>query len=76
MAIVKRKNVSGGTYYFNTTTKKFASEAAYKRSKSAPLAKHKARSGGRPSENVCTIYGRELKVKHTSAAGRGLRKCR
>ena len=32
MSIVKRKNVSGGTYYFNTTTKKFASEAAYKKS--------------------------------------------
>jgi len=45
MSIVKRKNVSGGTYYFNTTTKKFASEAAYKRSKSAPIAKFKARKG-------------------------------
>ena len=75
MAIVKRKNVSGGTYYFNTTPKKFASEAAYKRSKSAPIAKFKARKG-KPSEGVCTTYGRELKVKQTSAAGRGLRKCR
>lgn len=75
MSIVKRKNVSGGTYYFNTTTKKFASEAAYKRSKSSPLSKFKARSG-KPSENVCSTYGKELKVKRTSAAGRGLRKCR
>jgi len=41
MSIVKRKNVSGGTYYFNTTTKKFASEASYKKSKSAPIANSK-----------------------------------
>lgn len=75
MAIVKRKNASGGTYYFNTTTKKFASEASYKRSKSAPIAKFKARKG-KPSEGTCSVYGRELKVKRTSAAGRGLRKCR
>ena len=75
MSIVKRKNVSGGTYYFNTTTKKFASEAAYKRSKSAPIAKSKARKG-KPSERVCSIFGRELKVQETSSAGRGLRKCR
>jgi hypothetical protein len=39
MSIVKRKNVSGGTYYFNTTTKKFASEAAYKRSKGTGMGK-------------------------------------
>ena len=75
MSIVKRKNVSGGTYYFNTTTKKFASEAAYKKSKSAPIAKFKARKG-KPSAGTCSTYGAELKVKHTSAAGRGLRKCR
>ena len=75
MSIVKRKNAKGGVYYFNTTTKKFASEAAYKRAKSAPIAKTKARSG-RPSEAVCSKYGKELKVKQTSAAGRGLRKCR
>jgi len=76
MAIVKRKNAkTGGVYYFNTTTSKFASEAAYKKSKSAPIAKFKARKG-KPSEGTCTTYGRELKVKQTSAAGRGLRKCR
>ena len=75
MSIVKRKNVSGGTYYFNTTTKKFASEASYKKSKSAPIAKFKARKG-KPSEGTCSIFGRELKVKQTSSAGRGLRKCR
>ena len=75
MAIVKRKNASGKVYYFNTTTSKFASEASYKKSKSAPISKFKARKG-KPSEGTCTTYGRELKVKQTSAAGRGLRKCR
>jgi hypothetical protein len=75
MAIVKRKNAkTGGVYYFNTTTKKFASEAEYKRTKSAPIAKFKARKGA-PSENTCSIYGKELKVKGTSASGRGLVKC-
>jgi len=74
MSIVKRKNAKGGVYYFNTTTKKFASEQAYKRAKSAPISTAKARKG-KPSERVCTLYGRELKVKQTSAAGRGLRKC-
>ena len=75
MAIVKRKNASGKVYYFNTATSKFASEAAYKKSKSAPISKFKARKG-KPSEGTCSIFGRELKVKQTSAAGRGLRKCR
>ena len=75
MSIVKRKNAKGGVYYFNTTTKKFASEASYKKSKSAPIAKFQARKG-KPSQGGCSIYGRELKVKQTSAAGRGLRKCR
>jgi hypothetical protein len=75
MSIVKRKNAKGGVYYFNTTTSKFASEAAYKKSKSAPIAKFKARKG-KPSEGTCSIFGRELKVQKTSSAGRGLRKCR
>jgi hypothetical protein len=75
MSIVKRKNASGKVYYFNTATSKFASEAAYKRSKSAPISKFKARKG-KPSEATCSSYGAELKVKRTSAAGRGLRKCR
>jgi len=75
MSIVKRKNASGKVYYFNTATSKFASEAAYKRSKSAPISKFKARKG-KPSEGTCSIFGRELKVKQTSSAGRGLRKCR
>ena len=74
MSIVKRKNAKGGVYYFNTTTKKFASEEAYKRAKSAPIAKTKARSG-RPSEAVCSKYGKELKVKETSFSGKHLRDC-
>jgi len=74
MSIVKRKNAKGGIYYFNTTTKKFASESEYKRAKSAPIAKFKARKDA-PSENTCSLYGRELKTKETSAAGRGLLKC-
>ncbi len=75
MSIVKRKNKSGGVYYFNTTTSKFASESSYKKGKSAPIEKFKARKG-KPSKAGCTIYGRELVVKKTSNAGRGLRKCR
>jgi hypothetical protein len=75
MAIVKRKDKNDKPYFLNTTTGKRASEASYKKSKSAPIAKFKARKG-KPSESVCTTYGRELKTKQTSAAGRGLRKCR
>jgi hypothetical protein len=75
MAIVKRKNVSGGTYYFNTVTKKFASEESYKRSKSAPIAKYKARAG-KPSVAACSSAGKELKTLKTSSAGKRLRKCR
>ena len=76
MSIVKRKNPkTGKSYYFNTTTKKFASEADYKRTKSAPLSKFKARSG-KPSIATCSTAGRELKVKRTSRAGKTLRTCR
>jgi hypothetical protein len=75
MSIVKRKDKNDKPYFLNTTTGKRASEAAYKKAKSAPLAKSKARKG-KPSERVCSAYGRELKVQETTAAGRGLRKCR
>ena len=74
MAIVKRKSKSGSTYYFNTTTKKFASEASYKKSKSAPIDKYKARKG-QPSKATCSNYGSELKKKETSFAGKHLRDC-
>ena len=74
MSIVKRKNTSGKVYYFNTTTKKFASEASYKREKSAPIDKYKARKG-QPSKATCSNYGTELKKKETSFAGKHLRDC-
>mgnify|MGYP000285842145 CR=1 FL=1 len=75
MSIVKRKDKNDKPYFFNTSTGKRTTEAAYKRSKSAPIAKFKARKG-KPSAGTCSVYGAELKVKQTSAAGRGLRKCR
>jgi hypothetical protein len=74
MSIVKRKDKNDKPYFFNTSTGKRTSEAAYKRAKSAPIAKFKARKNA-PSENTCTLYGRELKKQNTSAAGRGLVKC-
>lgn len=75
MAIVKRKNPAGGVYYFNTVTKKFASESAYKKEKAAPLAKFKTRAGGKPSAAKCSTYGRKLSTKPTSTAGRNLKRC-
>jgi hypothetical protein len=74
MAIVKRKDKNEKSYFVNTSTGKRTSEAAYKRAKSAPISKYKARKGS-PSEATCSVYGRELKVKETSAAGRGLKNC-
>jgi hypothetical protein len=75
MSIVKKKDKNDKPYFINTSTGKRVSEASYKRAKAAPLAKSKARKG-KPSERVCSIFGRELKREETSAAGRGLRKCR
>ena len=74
MSIVKRKDKNENPYFFNTSTGKRTSEAAYKRAKSAPIAKFKARKGA-PSENTCSIYGKELKVKETSFSGKHLRDC-
>ena len=74
MSIVKRKDKNEKPYFFNTSTGKRTSEAAYKRAKAAPLAKSKARSG-RPSESVCSKYGKELKVKETSFVGKNLKNC-
>lgn len=74
MSIVKRKDKNEKPYFVNTNTGKRTSEAAYKRAKSAPIAKFKARKNA-PSENTCSLYGRELKTKGTSASGRGLVKC-
>ena len=74
MSIVKRKDKNDKPYFVNTNTGKRTSEAAYKRAKSAPISKFKARKNA-PSENTCTLYGRELKKQGTSASGRGLVKC-
>lgn len=74
MSIVKRKSATGGVYYFNTATKKFASEAAYKKQKAAPLAKYKTR-GSKPSAAKCSTYGRSLSKRPSSAAGRNLKRC-
>jgi len=79
MAIVKKKSKSGKVYYFNTATKKFASEAAYKRSKgqgsSVGKSKIKGKTG-RLTTKTCSTAGRNLKVRRTSSAGRTLRRCR
>jgi len=79
MSIVKRKNASGGIYYYNTTTSKFASEASYKRSKGTGMGKidsiFQARKG-KPSKAVCKVASKELRVEKTTAAGRRLRSCR
>jgi hypothetical protein len=75
MSIVKRKSASGSVYYFNTATKKFASEAAYKKQKAAPLSKFKTRAGGKPSAAKCSTYGRTLSKRPSSAAGRNLKRC-
>lgn len=75
MSIVKRKSASGSVYYFNTATKKFASEAAYKKQKAAPLSRFKTRAGGKPSAAKCSTYGRNLTKRPSSAAGRNLKRC-
>lgn len=73
MSIVRRKDSAGRTYYINTTTGKRATEASYKRSHSASKmskTQFKTKAG-----YACSSAGRDLKVKHTSSAGRRLRKC-
>lgn len=73
MSIVKRKNAKGGIYYFNTTTSKFASEAAYNRSKGATKSaktQFKTASG-----YACSAAGRALVKKRSSSAGKKLRTC-
>ena len=74
MAIVRRKSAkTGKVYYFNTTTSKFSSEDAWKRSNSSSK---KAKTQFKTSRGyACSSAGRDLKVKHTSSAGRRLRKC-
>ena len=76
MAIVKRKDVNGKIYYYNTTIMVRASEAAYKRSvgASSKLSIHQARKG-RPSEAFCSQAGSKLKKKNSSKAGAILHTC-
>jgi len=79
MAIVKKKGKGGKSFFWNTTTKKFASEAAYKRSKGqgASVGKSKIKGKtGRLTTKTCSTAGRNLKVRRTSSAGRTLRRCR
>ena len=77
MAIVKRKDKAGRSYYINTTTGLRTTEASYKRSASAKktLAPFMARSG-KPSKDFCKTASRTLRVKKTSRAGKALRSCR
>lgn len=80
MSIVKRTNKAGGTYYWNTSTNKFSTKAAY-----ASSVRGRASSTGRTVAKAaakavragnCSSFGRGLKVNQSSSAGRGLRcKC-
>jgi len=78
MAIVKRKDSAGRTYYINSNTGVRTTEASYKRSKTASknLGPFQLRAGGKPSNASCSSAGRTLKVKGTSASGKRLRSCR
>ena len=81
MAIVKRKDSAGRSYYQNLNTGKRTTEQAYKKSLSAKktLAPHMARKG-KPAQAVCNDYGYELKVsnpasKRATKYGKLLRSC-
>jgi hypothetical protein len=73
MSIVKRKDVLGRTYHFNTVTSKRTTEAAYKRSKGA--AKSAKTQFKTAKGYACSKAGRDLKTKMTSSAGKRLRSC-
>lgn len=66
MSIVKRKDVLGRTYYFNTTTSKRTTEASYKRSKGA--AKSAKTQFKTATGYACSKAGRDLKVKNSPKA--------
>jgi hypothetical protein len=76
MAIVKRKDKAGRSYYINTTTGLRTTEASFKRSKTAKktLSPFMARSG-KPSKDYCSTASRTLRTKKTSRAGKALRSC-
>ena len=74
MSIVKRKDSAGRNYYINTNTGKRTTEASYNRSKSSSkVAKTQFKTA---AGYACSSAGRNLKVKHSSAAGKKLRTCR
>lgn len=83
MAIVKRKDINGKTYYYDTTKMVRSSEVAYNRSKGA--AKKAKTQFKTPRDYACAsaarIMGKQAKDKKGpptrsgSAAGRKLRKC-
>lgn len=77
MAIVKRKDSAGRSYYINTTTGLRTTEASFKRSKTAKktLSPFMARSG-KPSKDYCSTAGKTLKKRPSSRAGKALRSCR
>ena len=74
MSIVKRKDILGRTYYYNTVAKKRSTEEAFNRSKGAAK---KAKTQFKTAKGyACSSAGRALKLTMTSSAGRRLRKCR
>lgn len=73
MSIVKRKDINGRTYYYNTVAKKRATEESFKRSKGA--AKSAKTQFKTAAGYACSRAGRDLKTKMTSSAGKRLRKC-
>lgn len=77
MAIVKRKNPkTGKPYYFNTVTKKFASEKDFKGTSSVGRQLVKTKSGNKLTTPACKTASRELRTLKTSSAGKALRRCR
>jgi len=73
MAIVKRKDSAGRSYYINTTTGKRTTEVSYKRSKGASkMAKTQFKTA---AGYACSKAGRDLKTRRSSSAGKRLRTC-
>lgn len=80
MSIVKRTNKAGGTYYWNNSTNKFSTKAAYSasvRNRTSSTGKTVAKAASKAIRaSNCSAFGRGLKVNQSSSAGRGLRcKC-
>jgi hypothetical protein len=73
MSIVKRKDILGRTYYYNTVAKKRSTEEAFKRSKGA--AKSAKTQFKTAKGYACSKAGKDLVTKKTSSAGKRLRTC-